>query len=74
LESYLTSLNWQGHIDWISVFSDLPTDFGTRFIFGAILLFILSGGQQVFVGMFQYVVWREITTDTPDDVIVEKKE
>jgi hypothetical protein len=33
---------------------------------GGIFLFILSGGQQVFVGMFQYVVWKDMSTDVPE--------
>ena len=48
------------------MFSDISPEMGLRFIFGLILLFILSGGQRVFVGMFQYIVWKDITTDTPN--------
>lgn len=74
LGTQLAALEWKDNIDWTTVFSDLSPDFGTRFIFGAILLFILSGGQQVFVGMFQYVVWKDITTDVPEAATGEKKE
>jgi hypothetical protein len=51
--------------------SDISPDFGARFIFGAILLFIISGGQQVFVGMFQYVVWKDMSTDAPETDLKE---
>ncbi len=72
LGNELAALEGRENVDWTTVFSDLSLDLGTRFIFGMILLFILWGWQQVFVGMFQYVVWKEIITDAPE--VIEKKE
>lgn len=66
LGTQFISLMWKGNIDWTKILTELSSDYGTRFIIGLILFFILSGGQQVFIGMFQYIVWKEITTDAPE--------
>ena len=62
--SRFAGLEKQSDIDWTSIFGDLSPIFWMRLFIGGLLLFILSAIQQVFVGMFQYTVWKEITTDT----------
>jgi hypothetical protein len=69
----LAKLEWQDPSNWNMMVSDISPEMGLRFIFGIMLFFILSGGQRVFVGMFQYVVWKDITTDTPNTRIAEGK-
>lgn len=53
-------------IDWSALFSDFSAEYGMRFIFGLIILFILSWGQKVFIGIFQYIVWKDIQTEAPE--------
>lgn len=65
--TYLATLVDKPNFDWNQMIVDISPDIGTRFIFGAILLFVLATGQQVFVTMFQYVVWKDIKTDLPDE-------
>ncbi len=65
--SKLAGLNQDSLNTWMPLLNDIVSDIGVRFLFGAVLLFIISGGQQVFIGMFQYTVWRETQTDADEE-------
>lgn len=80
-QQFIFSIIWLGSIgdnivasksiDFSAIVSQISPDSVTRWFLGLLLISIMTWWKQAFIWMFQYVVWKDITTDKPEEEIKE---